>query len=175
MSFPKTYSAVRSYSIQCCTVSHFPFAKHNFSFLHFPVWLFNKVYTLGHPEAVRFYIMYKKPDHPLLTNVPTGFLKYLADSHDRGVKIRKVDKFIDEPLFLEKLHANADLHERVMESPEAAAEELQKFHKKEAKKQRKIETERKLREEALQKSAEAAGVGSTSQGSGSASGKGKKG
>ena len=101
-------------------------------------------------------LMYKKPNRPnILTNVPTGFLKYIGDKHDLGKfdTIQDVDRFMDHPGFLEKVKKKPELLQKVRQSPAAAKEELEKFIKKEA---RKTEDQEREREEKL-KAAQAAG------------------
>jgi hypothetical protein len=130
--------------------------KHNFSILHFSVWLFNRLIATNHPEAKRMQLMYKKPTRPILTNVPTGFLKYIGDKHDVGKfdTIRSVDLFMDHPGFLEKVKKKPGLNDKVRESPAAAVEELLKFIRKEA---QKTEEKEREREEKL-RAAQAAGI-----------------
>ena len=105
-------------------------------------------------------LMYRKPNRPsILIGVPTGFLKYISDKHDRGKfgTIRSVDLFMDHPGFLEKVHKKPELGEKVLESPAAAMEELQKFIKKEARKTEDQEREREREREEQLKAAQAAG------------------
>jgi hypothetical protein len=114
--------------------------------------------------------MYKKPDQNLLVNVPTGFLKHIADLHDQGLfdTIREEDEFTDEKAFLKNLQRDPQLHVRILKDPELAAKEVQKFHKREARR-----LEKQKQQEA---DGEANGPDTTTgSGKGGAKGKGKKG